>query len=221
MKKKIISLLLCGVFIFGLTGCTKKIPLEEYEALQSQYTSLKSDHDTLKIDHSTLTTNHDNLVKEKSEQDTLLESLQVIEGKYDDLKTVTADFVALPEAKREIAIKAAKKTDELKTLEGKKKKLNNEIKELKKTIKNLNAEIVRTKGKARSYPAGHLTAGTDFATGRYKIYGGSSNFIVYSSRGSLEVNIILGNYGVSEYIYRFSDGDKVEAGSAFKMISVE
>ena len=101
------------------------------------------------------------------------------------------------------------------SLEEKKQTLNSEIEQL-------NGEAIKIKGTPKTYPAGHLTAGTDIPVGRYKIYGGNSNFIVYSSAGKLEVNIILGeSFGVNEYIYTFKSGDKIEANSSFKLVEVE
>ena len=71
-------------------------------------------------------------------------------------------------------------------------------------------------------PPGMYTVGKDIPAGRYKIHGGSSNFFVYSSSGSLEVNIILGGrYGVEEYLYTFKSGDEVEARSSFKLTPIE
>lgn len=122
-----------------------------------------------------------------------------------------------------------KKQEELKELEAKKSELNIDIlslEEKKQTlnseIEQLNGEAIKIKGTPKTYPAGHLTAGTDIPVGRYKIYGGNSNFIVYSSTGKLEVNIILGeSFGVNEYIYTFKSGDKIEANSSFKLVEVE
>lgn len=112
-----------------------------------------------------------------------------------------------------------KKINELKStnqeLENKKMSLNNEIEKLKE-------DIIKTKGEPKTYPAGQLTAGVDVPTGKYKIYGGNSNFIVHSSYGDLKVNIILGgSYGVNEYIYTFQQGDKIDAKSSFSLIGVE
>lgn len=92
---------------------------------------------------------------------------------------------------------------------------------LEKDLERLNGDIITARGKAKSYPAGQLVAGKDFETGRYKIYGGSSNFVVYSLLGELEVNIILGDWGVEEYVYTFNEGDEIEAGSSFKMQPIE
>ena len=92
---------------------------------------------------------------------------------------------------------------------------------LEKEIERLNEDVITAKGKAKTYPAGQLVAGEDFEVGRYKIYGGNSNFIVYSRWGDLEVNTILGDWGVEEYVYTFNEGDEVEAHSSFKMQPIE
>lgn len=121
--------------------------------------------------------------------------------------------------------KINRKIEELKNEQ---EKLENDIKNkesekssLEKELKKLNGDIITAKGKAKSYPAGQLIAGEDFEVGRYKIYGGSSNFIVYSRFGDLEVNTILGDWGVDEYVYTFNEGDEVEAHSSFKMQPIE
>ena len=114
-------------------------------------------------------------------------------------------------------------TKNISALETKKSELEKQKQELENQITSLSGDVIKLKGEPRTYPAGHLTAGTDIPVGKYKIYGGSSNFVVYSKYGDLEVNIILGGSygGVSEYIYTFRSGDKVEARSSFKLIEVE
>lgn len=118
--------------------------------------------------------------------------------------------------------------DEIEKLKKEQKELQEELQDkksekssLEKELKKLNGDILIAKGKAKSYPAGQLVAGEDFDTGRYKIYGGSSNFVVYSRFGDLEVNTILGDWGVEEYIYTFNEGDEIEAQSSFKMQPIE
>lgn len=103
-----------------------------------------------------------------------------------------------------------------------KQQLENEIKQKNEEIEKLKGEAIRVKGEPKTYPAGHLTVGTDIPEGKYKIYDGRSNFIVYSAYGELQVNTILGSsYGASEYIYNFKNGDKVRADSSFKLVAVE
>lgn len=110
----------------------------------------------------------------------------------------------------------------IKELEEKNAELTDEKKLLESKIKTLKEDIIKEKGKAKTYPAGHLSVSTDIPTGKYKIYDGKGNFVVHSANGSLEVNIILGGtYGIKEYIYTFKEGDKVETNASFKLISVE
>jgi len=107
-------------------------------------------------------------------------------------------------------------------LEIKVTELTNTKNALQQEIDSLNEEVIKTKGEPKTYPAGHLIAGTDVPTGKYKIFGGHSNFVVRSATGRLEVNIILGtSYGVDEYIYTFKKGDNIEADSSFKLIEIE
>ncbi len=117
---------------------------------------------------------------------------------------------------KEIQTKQNEIKSEISSLENKKQTLNTEIQEL-------NSEVVKIKGQPKTYPAGQLTAGTDIPVGKYKIYDGKSNFVVYSKSGELKVNIILGaeNYGVNEYVYTFKEGDMVKANSSFKLVTIE
>lgn len=111
----------------------------------------------------------------------------------------------------------------IKALEDRVAELTTQKQDLENQINTLSQEVIRIKGEAKTYPAGYLTAGEDVPTGKYKIYGGSSNFVVYSASGSLQVNIILGSgqYKVSEYIYTFKSGDVIKANSSFKLVEVE
>ena len=117
---------------------------------------------------------------------------------------------------KEMQTKQNEINTEISSLESKKQTLNTEIQEL-------NSEVTKIKGQPKTYPAGQLTVGVDVTAGKYKIYGGSSNFIVCSKLGELEVNIILGNgnYGVNEYIYTFKEGDIIKANSSFKLVTVK
>ena len=145
-----------------------------------------------------------------------INSVKVNEEGYQDwiLKDSTA-FNQEQEKTKQLQNKQESLNTEISNLENKKNLLNTEI-------EKLNGDIIKIKGEPKTYPAGHLTAGTDVPIGKYKIYGGSSNFFVYSSTGNLKVNIILGGrYGVNEYIYTFQSGDKIEANSSFKLVSVE
>lgn len=103
--------------------------------------------------------------------------------------------------------------------------LETEIEDLNNQIELLQGEIIKIKGEPISFPAGYFTAGTDFQTGRNKIYNGHRNFVVYSASGRLRVNIILGSvdddFSVKEYVYNFETGDQIESRTSFKMVFIE
>ena len=131
---------------------------------------------------------------------------------------------------REGKVKELSQEDKITELENKKRDLESKVGSLEteKTklegeIEQLKGDVIKVKGEPKQYPAGQLVAGTDVPTGKYKISGGNSNFIVHSSSGSLRVNIILGNdsYEVNEYIYKFEYGDKIDAHSSFTLEEVE
>ena len=127
-------------------------------------------------------------------------------------------------------VKELSQEDKITELENKKKNLESKIgslesdkSKLEGEIESLKADVIKVKGEPKTYPAGQLVAGTDVPTGKYKISGGNSNFIVHSSSGTLKVNTILGggDWGVEEYIYKFEYGDKIDAHSSFTLQEVE
>jgi outer membrane murein-binding lipoprotein Lpp len=199
------KLILVGVLVGALillTGCISPeahaAMQEDLEAARENLTQLQSDYDTLKADHDRL----------KSE--------------YNQYKKDSAAFLELTEAEQQAEIELAKREKDISDLEKVKSKLEQEVAKLESKIDELNADVIKIAGKAKTYPAGYFTAGKDFPVGRYKIYGGSSNFFVRSTSGRSRVNIILGGrYGVDEYIYTFSEGEEVQAESSFKMVPVE
>lgn len=149
--------------------------------------------------------------------------------------TIDIETRQIEENKQEVwilkdSVAYSEEQNKLKDLQTKESELNSKISSLKNEkqtlnaeIEQLNREVIKLKGNPKTYPAGQLTAGTDLPIGKYKIYGGNSNFVVYSSTGALQVNIILGSgsYNVSEYIYTFKMGDKIKANSSFKLVAVE
>lgn len=157
---------------------------------------------------------------EEGEKTTFTFNIETRETKEDTIETwVLENSTAYNEKQKELEELETKKdglNTEISSLENKKQTLNSEIEQL-------NGEVVKLKGEPKTYPAGHLTAGTDTPTGKYKIYGGNGNFVVYSSTGSLQVNIILGtgSYSVNEYIYTFKAGDRIETNSSFKLVEIE
>ncbi|HIU23292.1 MAG TPA: hypothetical protein IAD49_06925 [Candidatus Fimihabitans intestinipullorum] len=137
---------------------------------------------------------------------------------YSNFKTLQDDYTELEEKYKE-----ATGEEEINDLNSQKTDLQNDINELQKQKDKLSEEVITLKGQPISFPAGYFTAGDDFETGRYKIYDGNSNFVVYDLFGDLKVNIILGSdprFDTSEYIYSFSKGDEIIADSSFKLVAV-
>ena len=158
----------------------------------------------------------------QDEHQKVVDELASIKAEYESYKVETQDWKQYTDIQKQGAMEVAKRENDIMILDAKKVSLEKQISDAKAQLDKLNGDIIKATGSAKTYPAGYLTAGQDFPVGRYKIYGGSSNFIVYSSYGDLMVNIILGRqFGVSEYIYRFSSGDEVQSGSSFKMIPVQ
>lgn len=159
-----------------------------------------------------------NLQKEYKESN---EKYSTLINNYETLKKENTKFDAeikeLSQTEKQNEI-----NEKINKLEGTNKKLEEEKQKLEEEIASLKEDAIKIKGEPKTYPAGYFTAGEDLPVGRYKIYGGSSNFVVHSSRGDLKVNIILGGrYGVDEYIYAFKTGDEIQSESSFKLIEIE
>ena len=160
-----------------------------------------------------------------SEKDALQAEYDDLQAEYEQYKEDTADYLAMTDTEKAAQQELVQHqdeidalTDEKETLENEISALQNEITGLEEEIEELEGDAITAAGQPKKYPAGYLYAGTDFPTGRYRIYDGSSNFVVYDAAGRLRVNIILGGrYGVDEYIYTFSIGDEIQADSSFKL----
>ena len=162
-------------------------------------------------------TGSDKIITEKEQQVIALKDENYsFQGQIEELKEQIATLQK-DEEQKEIDNKIQELKSEQEDLEKDIESKKEEKSSLEEEIEKLNGDVITVKGKAKSYPAGQLVAGEDFEAGRYKIYGGSSNFIVYSRYGDLEVNTILGDWGVDEYVYTFNNGDEIEAHSSFKM----
>lgn len=162
------------------------------------------------------------LADAQSRYNSLNEQYDALAREHDQYVTDSAPFLKLNETEQEAAIKLAGRENEIKELEDIKSKLQSEISQLETKIKNLKSDVIKITGKEKKYPAGYFTVGVDIPPGRYKIFGGSSNFVVHNAGGRLRVNIILGkSYGVKEYIYTFEEEDQVQAESTFKLVPVQ
>lgn len=156
------------------------------------------------------------------------EKYKNLSSKYETIKSNLEDknieLKSMEEQNKRLSKEEKQKEleNKISTLESNISSLTTQKQSLQNQIDSINGEIIKIKGQPKTYPAGHLVAGTDVPTGKYKIYDGNSNFAVYSSYGNLEVNIILGGrYGVNEYIYTFNTGDRIEASSSFKLVEIQ
>ena len=97
--------------------------------------------------------------------------------------------------------------------------LQSQVDDAQSKLNSLNGQVAQASGNPLSFSAGVFYCGTDFPPGRYKIYGGTSNFSAYDSSGSIIINIILGTnkYSVSEYVYTFAKAQTIKSESAFKI----
>lgn len=116
-------------------------------------------------------------------------------------------------------------------------KLEGELKEKENTVSSLDADIENKQGELDaigeaitlkedepvSLPAGQFVVGYDIDPNRYTAKEGSSNFVVYSSSGSLKVNTILGGgtIGVDEYVFFAEEGDVIELEAPAKFYVTE
>ena len=175
-----------------------------YVNLQEEYNTAINDRDSYQAARNSLRTD----IKKLTED-------------YDKLKKDCGPYLLLTTAEQQLMVELAKQQVGVSQLQGKAASLQSQVDELNGQIAALKEGIVKLSGEPVKYPAGYLYAGKDFAVGRYKIYGGSSNFGVWNAAGRLRVNEILGRNGVEEYIYTFAEGDEVQAGSSFMMVPVE
>lgn len=226
--KKTAKIVVALVLSCALTGCSG-VSQSDYDNLSAEKQLVESELSAQQTENTSLQTETNDL---KSKYERLKSEKDKIQADYDEILSNFEDWKTLTDNEKAARIEMSKHNDEIAKLKSDAKIKQNEIAELEADIEKLKSdiekyegELIKAKGSPISLPAGYLTAGTDFDVGRYKVYGGSSNFVVYDSRGDLRVNIILSPYddgfGVTEYIYKFSLGDTVEARSAFKMVPVE
>lgn len=159
-----------------------------------------------------------NLTEERTKRD------EEINAKKEELTRLKGEVGSLRDEKSglESVILQAKDYKENKVAK------DGEIAEKTATIEQLDAQISQKQGeldtltgnvvKAKSAPkvlsAGEFVGGTDIPAGRYNV-SGSSNFVVWSSTGSLKVNTILGNssVGSGDYVCTLSSGDRIKCSA--------
>lgn len=155
------------------------------------------------------------LTKSRSEYASVFADYKDIRVEYDKMKE-DSDYNEYITKKNDVELKLSEKEIYLESV-------NAEILVSQEKLDNIIGETLEKKAEPISLPAGYLYAGIDFPIDRYRIFDGSSNFVVYDSKDSLMVNIILGNgkHNVSEYIYSFRTGDCIRCNSSFKIELIE
>lgn len=226
MKKEFSLVVVAFIVVCSLSGCAKsnKHTDDEYEELNNSYISIL---EQMPEKEAKIAAAETELSNAKAETAKITAERDNLKSDYESLQKNFQEWNMLSDSEKQAKIDIAKHTDEIskldETLASKQNevdKLEQDIEKLKSDISKYEGELIKAKGSPLTFPAGYFTAGNDFETGRYKIYGGSSNFVVHNSSGKLKVNIILGS-NVSEYVYKFSSGDEIEARSSFKMVPVE
>ena len=206
---KVSLLLLLLLFVVGCSG----VSTDDHQQVLDQLTEAEESLSFLEDEHQVV-------LSQLAETE---ESLTTLQNEYDSYRESTADWLEYSEEEKQAEIEIAKRETEIEELEKIKSDYESQVESLESQIEKLKDDVITIAGSPKTYPAGYLTAGKDFEVGRYKIYGGSSNFIVYSSEGRLRVNIILGSgsFAVNDYVYTFSHGDEVQANSSFTMVPIE
>lgn len=173
--------------------------------------------------------------EDTTEDDYILESeYEILENELATIKSSPAYAIAKNLSEEDIALGSVittlnSKINNLKstvsTLEKNIKGLKKDKKQLSSDLSRLKKNIIQEEGKPLTFSAGEYSVSSDIPKGRYKIYDGSSNFIVRDYYGDITVNTILDeeNEGsrVREYIHQFEYGETIEASSSFKLIKVK
>ena len=223
--KKLFGVFLLLILIIALGACGSSVPIANYENAISEKNSIQNELDLLSDARSLLQGEHNVLMGEKAalqrDYNMLLNEKTTLQSAYDAFRAEAAVFLTLNEDEQAATLEVARRESEIYGLESKIEELNAEVETLNSQITELQASIIRIAGESRAFPAGVLYAGTDFEIGRYRIYGGTSNFFV-TRGGHNVVNIILGGgLGVTEYIFTFRNGDAIESRSSFRMVPIE
>jgi hypothetical protein len=170
------------------------------------------------------------LGKEKVKLDKLTSMVKYEQKKLDaidkEYKSKSTEFEA---AKKVVADKTSAENqiaDLNKQIDSKKGEisgLDSQIKAKNDQLSSLTGQIQAKNEAPKVLPAGEFIVGKDVPASRYKAVpnGEGSNFVVYSSSGSLKVNTILGSIGVNEYVFFAESGDQIKTGASVKLIPVQ
>ncbi|WP_339147953.1 MULTISPECIES: hypothetical protein [unclassified Sutcliffiella] len=241
---KIVGLVLGAVLVFfigaaiGSSGA--KITLDEkvleLSTIDQEIEAMAADRDERKADIEEEITSLEEekkgvakeistLQDEKSATEALIKDKEQIEDDLTETKGKLSDIEA--ELEKELAEGRKEVEAELESLNADLASLKEEIAVKQSELDTIVGGIKEKKDAPKILPAGYFVVGVDIPSGRYKVTTNGtsgSNFVVYGSNGSLEVNTIISNrndFGVKEYVVWLSDGMIIDASDTFKYVPVE
>lgn len=155
----------------------------------------------------------DDAISKLTDEKDILSNLQQT---YDDTQTKLADVIQMGKDK-------GKLKSEISDNQSKLSDLKSQISSEQSKLQSLKGGIQEAKTAPVTIGAGNFLVGKDIPAGRYKAepIGEGSNFVVYGSDDSLQVDTILGAGGVPSYVFVASDGDVINSEAPAKLVHVK
>ncbi len=138
----------------------------------------------------------------RGELETLQGELEENQATMDELNAYKTNKTSLQQELKDLQQDVDDRKMELSDLDG-------QIRSKQEELDLLTADVNEAIGQPITLPAGDYVVGEHLPEGRYRVTG-SSNFVARSPGGNLKINIILGNYGVSEYVTTLTNGMTLE-----------
>ncbi|TPE68010.1 peptidoglycan bridge formation glycyltransferase FemA/FemB family protein [Halalkalibacterium halodurans] len=172
---------------------------------------------------------YEELIEEITSKESELE--EIVEAKneawieYEELEeTIESKREAIDEA-LDIYERREQVEEEIKEQNSQVEELKAEVSSLEDEIASLTGELKKKESEPISLAAGHFVVGSDIQPARYvaEADGGSGNFVVYSSDGSVKVNTILGEgrHREKEFVFYANEGDILDLSTRIKFTEVE
>ncbi|MBP1971135.1 seryl-tRNA synthetase [Virgibacillus natechei] len=181
---------------------------------------------------SELETNISELEEEEAEeQDKLAEKQSEVKAMQSEVEEATAMIGEKEKIQGEIDSLQGdfdeKQTELEENLDEKETELDEitvNIEKKQSELEQLETGIAKKKEDPIELISGTFIVGSDVPPGRYQAtnVGQGSNFVVYSSSGSLKVNTILGDdWGSGDHVFFAEEGDQIETAAPVQLIPVE
>ncbi|WP_432354491.1 hypothetical protein [Sporosarcina sp. A2] len=210
-------------FTTGVKGAEVTLKEKKMDAIE-----MDKEIATLQKEKKDLTAEVDSVEKEKKEVMALIDSKSEVEKDFETVKGQLKDTKGtlakeLEAGRIEIDKKLEQAKSELTDAQADVKDTNASIEAKNAELATLEGRVQKAKGQPKTLSAGKYTVGQDLPEGRYIAtpIGTGSNFVVYSSGGSLEVNTILGSYGEASYTFFADEGSMIETEAQVKLTPIE